>query len=246
MRFTNQEEIEKRQQRRAKQRRREIVFNLLTALSLIACVAVISVFLVLFSNPYIALNPFPPPTMPWMVTPSTLTPTPPRLPPTWTLTPTITETPLPVTPTNTEVVIPTVTLTATEIFPVGVYTYAIEGNPVAMANTTFHPDESCAWQGIAGRVVDLQGRHVVGVTVLLTGVYDNREISMNTITGGASAWYGESGYEFILGSTPIESTGTLMVQLVDQSLVPISDQEVFNTYTDCDKNLILINFKQIR
>ena len=246
MRFTDHEELAKRQRYRAKQRKREIIYNSLTALALIASVAVISIFLVIFSNPYLPLNPFPPPTMPWMVTPETLTPTPPRLPATWTPTPTITETPLPVIPTNTEVVIPTLTSTATEILAVGEYPFAIEGDPVAMTNTTFHPGESCAWQGVAGRVVDMQGRHVVGVTVKLTGSYNDQVIDMNTITGGASAWYGESGYEFVLGSTLFDTNGTLMIQLVDQSQMPISDRVVFNTYKDCGKNLILINFKQVR
>ena len=115
-----------------------------------------------------------------------------------------------------------------------------------MANIVFHTDADCDWQGVAGQVVDLQGRPVVGTLVRLSGFYGDRTIEMTALTGGAQAWYGESGYEFVLGRKPLESTAALFVQLIDQSLRPISARVVFNTYSTCDKNLMLINFKQVR
>lgn len=251
MQFANHDELNHRAKRRARQRKRELFWNLMTGIVVIATVGLVGYFLVLFSNPQVPMNPFPPPTMPVLAVLPESTATPPSLPPTWTSTPRLTETPRPtVTPKPIE---PTTTATATEAPPPtatvvenGDYPYEMEGAPVAMANTVFHPGDSCDWQGVAGRVVDLQGKPVVGVLIRLTGYFDGRTIDMNTLTGGAAAWYGESGYEFILGYKPLDSNGTLAVQLVDQALMPISGRVIFNTYTDCSKNLILINFKQVR
>jgi len=99
---------------------------------------------------------------------------------------------------------------------------------------------------VAGRVVDLQGRPVIGMRVHLTGIYDGKTIELTTLTGGASAWYGDSGFEFVLGDTILASTQSLAIQLNDQSFLPISELVIFDTYATCDKNLILINFKQVR
>jgi len=251
MQFSDPQELARRARRREKQRQRELFWNLMTTLVLLVTVGLIGFFLVLYSNPQIGLNPFPPPTMPVLANVPTSTPTPPRLPPTWTptLKPTetmrpsataVADTPSP-TMVSTSEFAPTFALTDT-----GEYPYQVQGLPAAMANTVFHPDESCEWQGVAGTVVDLQGKPVVGVLVRLTGVYHGRTMDMNTLSGGASAWYGESGYEFFLGSDPIATSNTLAVQLVDQALMPISPRVVFNTYEECNKNLILINFKQTR
>lgn len=251
MQFSDPQELARRARRREQHRKRELLWNLMTTLVLIATVGLIGYFLILYSNPQIGLNPFPPPTMPVLANVATTTPTPPRLPPTWTPTAKATETMRPSATPSMEAPSPTVAPT-NEIIPTfaltdtGEYPYQVQGLPAAMANTVFHPGESCDWQAVAGTVVDLQGKPVVGVLVRLTGVYHGRTIDMNTLTGGASAWYGESGYEFFLGSEPLSTSNTLAVQLVDQALMPISPRVVFNTYEECNKNLILINFKQVR
>ncbi len=252
MRFSDPEEIESRFKRRARQRRRDVTWNLLTAVVLMMTIALIGLYLVLFSNPYVAVNPFPPPTMPVLAAASPGTATAVRLPPTWTPTVKPTETPQP----STTSIAPTVKTEPTNTDnPLLFFTeepedtnlpYAIEGNPAAMANTVFHPGEGCDWQGVAGRVVDLQGRPMVGVVLKLTGLYDGRTVDMTTLSGGAAAWYGESGYEFVLGDKPVSTNVTLAVQLVDQALMPLSNRVIFSTYETCDKNLILINFKQVR
>ncbi len=251
MRFVDQRELDRRARRRARQRRRNILWNVLTSLVVIATAALIGFYFILYSNPQVPINPFPPPTMPVLMALPTSTATPPRLPPTWTPTPRATQTlrstdtPIPIvdTPTATATigVFPTFAMdTGTE------YPYAIQGEPALMSNTVFHPGDTCDWQGIAGTVVDLQGKPVVGVLVRLTGFYDGRTIEMNTLSGGASAWYGESGYEFVLGFKPKESKAILAVQLVDQAMMPVSNRVIIDTSADCDKNLVLINFKQVR
>jgi hypothetical protein len=251
MRFIDENELKKRARRRDRQRRRDILWNILTTLVILSTVCLIGYYLVLFSNPQVAINPFPPPTMPVLAVLPSSTPTINSLPATWTPTPRPTE-----TPRSTSTSRPTETSPAASATPGvaptlavtegGDYPYAIQGEPAAMANTVFHPDAPCGWQGVAGTVVDLQGKPVEGLLVRLTGFYNGRTVEMTTLTGGAAAWYGESGYEFLLGFEPLDSTDLLAVQLVDQALMPISNLVIFDTFSTCDKNLILINFKQVR
>lgn len=251
MRFIDEGELNRRALRRERRRKRDITWNVLTTLVILSTLCLIGYFLVLFSNPQVAVNPYPPPTMPVLALLPSSTATQPSLPPTWTPTPRPTQTTRPTqtpqppesTPISTATLAQAPTL---EDIEDGDFPYDIQGEPAAMANTVFHPDDSCDWQGVAGTVVDLQGKPVVGVLVRLTGYYDGRTIDMTTLTGGASAWYGESGYEFILGFKPLDSSDVLAVQLIDQVMMPISNRIIFDTFTDCDKNLILINFKQVR
>ena len=63
---------------------------------------------------------------------------------------------------------------------------------------------------------------------------------------GVALNYGRSGYEFTLADHPIASKQSAWVQLLDQSNLPLSPKVYFNTYEDCSKNLIIVNFKQVR
>lgn len=59
-------------------------WNALSIIVFLAIIAVIAFFALIFINPYSALNPFPPPTLPASLNLPTFTPTFPQLPPTWT------------------------------------------------------------------------------------------------------------------------------------------------------------------
>jgi len=249
MNYVDHDELAARSSRYKRKQRRDLVWNVLTGLALLATVSLVAALALIFSNPAIGLNPFPPPTMPVLVDLSTPTATLVFLPPTWTpAAPTATaqtaptSTPAPVSTDSPTIAPPTFAPTQAD----GVYPFALESNPIAMAAAVFHKDGDCNWQGVAGRVVDLQGRPVIGMRVHLTGIYDGKTIELTTLTGGASAWYGDSGFEFVLGDTILASTQSLAIQLNDQSFLPISELVIFDTYATCDKNLILINFKQVR
>ncbi len=45
---------------------------------------------------------------------------------------------------------------------------------------------------------------------------------------------------------PIPSKAMLWVQLLNQSGGPLSDKVYFDTYDNCDQNLIIIDFVQVR
>ena len=99
--------------------------------------------------------------------------------------------------------------------------------------------------GVAGRVFDMQDRPVKGVRVVLYGFLDGKTVQLLSLTGTA-VQYGPSGYEFTLSDTPVDSKGQLYVRLLDQSDLALSDKVYFDTFSDCNKNLILIDFKQVR
>lgn len=239
----------------AKTRSRERVLNTLTMLSLLSIVCLTTGFVVIFNNPHSFLNPFPPPSLPTPLSLPTASPTSiMALPPTWTATaspnPTATETQRPtatIPPTATlfSLVTPSPTATATE--PTGGYPFQVQkGSPVAIANI-YHPELGCNWMGVGGQAVDLSGGPVTGLIIRLGGAVpgiDLPELVMNLT--GVALNYGRGGYEFTLADRPIASKQTLWVQLLDQSSIPLSKKIYFDTYDDCSKNLIIINFKQVR
>ncbi len=248
MNFTDRDEIARRMKQRKRRQRRDVFWNFLTICTLLATLAMIGAILLIYSNPFISINPFPPPTLPVLVILPTSTSTPVLLPATWTPTPRPTTTPLPVTVTATTESMPitTATMTPGTEDPVeGDYSFTMQAAPSAVRSVTFKPETGCNWQGVAGQVVDMQGRHLVNIGIILKGTYDGKTISTQSITGTHTE-YGESGYEFQLSDSPIRSIGLLSLQLVDQAGLPLSDLVVFDTFDTCDKNLVLINFRQIK
>ena len=121
-----------------------------------------------------------------------------------------------------------------------------QGDPVSIPNIA-HPDLGCNWMGIAGKAHNLSGAPIVqGLFIQLGGTLNGKPMDNMLGTTGMVADYGPGGYEFTLGDKPIASTQTLWVQLFDQAMIPLSDRIYFDTFSDCNKNLILVNFSQIR
>lgn len=246
-----------------------IIWNILTVIVLLMTVCICIGVVTLLVNPQISYNPYPPPTMPAPFLTPTVTPTPKSvLPPTWTPTVTLQATLVP-SPTNTAVptdpplvlesptppiVIPPNTEVPTQTPGEGQPTatpsegmpFVLQlGSPVAI-NNIGHPELSCAWMGVAGRAFDLSGAPIEeGLFVQLEGTLNGEPVKMLGMVGMVTT-YGPGSYEFVLGDESIESTQTLWVQLFDQAMLPLSDQVYFDTFADCEKNLILINFNQVR
>jgi hypothetical protein len=101
--------------------------------------------------------------------------------------------------------------------------------------------------GVAGQVIDVDGAPVLGLIIEVGGLLDGKRIGSPTLlqaTGLATA-YGAAGYEVKLADEPIASVGTLWIQVLDQAGLPLSDKITFDTYDDCERNLVVIYFKQI-
>jgi hypothetical protein len=214
------------------------------------------VFGLIFVNPQSALNPFPPATLPAVLELPTITPTARVvLPATWTPLPTIqataTSTPRPTwTPLPSEtpfsLFTPASTPETTEPATGGFAFEIAPGSPVAISSLTFKPEEGCNWMGVAGQVLDMSNAPIsTGVIIQLSGVLGGQFKDIPSLTGVARQ-YGPAGYEISLADKPVASNKTLWVQLLDQAGVPLSDKIYFATFDDCEKNLIFINFKQVR
>jgi len=236
--------------------RSALVWNILTVVVLLTTICAGLLFLLIFINPNVGFNPFPPPTLPVIMVLDTPTPTPKSiLPPTWTptatLVPTQTNTP---EPTQTSVLTqeqqqggennPPEAETDLGDMPVVLH----EGSPQYIPATSFHPDLGCKWLGVAGQVIDINGAPVQGLIVELGGILAGENIGNPTVlqaTGLARA-YGDAGYEMKLGDEPVNSSGTLWIQILDQAGLPLSEKIYFYTFDDCQKNLIIIYFKQVK
>ncbi len=235
-----------------------LILNILTVFVLLGALCIGTLFLVVFANPRTSLNPFPPPTLPPTVAPATATaPAAQRLPPTHTMEPP-TETPEPtVTGTASPTDIPTETPTQfvlVSLTPVpvteaqdlsGVAFGLKEGSPQPLPNFA-RPELGCAFLGVAGQAFDLAGNVISqGITIQLGGLLSGSILNQLSLTG-ATNLYGPGSYEFILADQPIASSNTLWVQLLDQAGLPLSEKLFFDTFDDCERNLILINFQQFR
>jgi hypothetical protein len=227
----------------------------MTVLMLLSVVCVAGVFLIIFTNPYSALNPFPPPTMPALAHLPTETPTDVvfAMPATWTPTSTV-QPSATLTPTPTETLPPTptpVTITPSPTLPLppppGGYPFEVrKGNPKAIPNI-YHPELDCNWMGVGGQVIDMSNAPVIGLIIRLGGGLSGVHLPEDMISlTGLSLSYGRSGYEFTLADHPITSHQQLWVQLLSQAGAPISNQVYFDTFESCEQNLIIIDFVQVR
>jgi hypothetical protein len=120
------------------------------------------------------------------------------------------------------------------------------GEPEWMNNALIRPGLSCDYLIIAGQVWDLQDIPVTdSATVHLYGTLGGFTIDRFALPGSALV-YGESGYEFVLEGLVVDSVNSLEIRLEDTNGLPLSAAYGLQTYEDCQKNLILVNFKQVR
>jgi hypothetical protein len=231
-----------------------MVLNILTIMVVLAGICLGGYFAALFAFPSSMLNPFPPQPLPTLAPPPSPTVTPLQsLPPTYTPPPP-TETPVP-RPTNTPAPTLPPTMTPTQFIivsltPVAVteeldlsdIAFELKGEPLAMQNFA-RPELGCDFLGIAGRAFELNGGVLIGATIELGGFFDGSTVELLSLTG-ASNLYGEGSYEFILSDRPLASTKAVYVQLLDQAGLPLSDKIFFDTFDDCESNLIMLDFQE--
>jgi len=226
------------------------MWDMLSILVLIVTACIGVYFLVVFVNPNSSLNILPPGGR--NGTP-TATAAPLKLDATWTPSPTLeltpSNTPRPTfTPffTNTpfSLVPPTRTSRPPSATPTPKAPFGA-GTPTQIESTLIHPELACNWAGVGGTVVDVNNSPVIGMVVVLRGSLNGNSIEQQTVTG-INKEYGPSGFEFVLGNTPVASSKTLYVQLVDQANIPLSDKIFVTTSAECGKNLVLMRFKKNR
>ena len=167
--------------------------------------------------------------------------------PTSTSTPLNTSAPTTIPPTATKTITPTTpaaTAIPTAVSTASAYLYAVQsGSPVQIQNFV-NSTAGCAWQGIAGQVFSIDGAPVKNIVVKAGGTWNGVAVNLLGMTGAASN-YGEGGYELVLGTKVVTTNKTVWVQLFDLAGNPLTEKVYVSTSTDCTKNLVLLNFKEI-
>ena len=140
------------------------------------------------------------------------------------------------TPTDTPMV-NTATVTPTAMPATADITY--------QASTAKHPDLACNWLGVGGTVLDKSNKPLLFQTIQLGGTLNGKAVTGQVLSGNNPA-YGTSGFEIKLADSAVDSTKTLWVQLFDNNGKPQTDKTYFDTYADCQKNLVTIVFTMMR
>lgn len=154
------------------------------------------------------------------------------------------------TATATQVIPPTATATATKpASPTATATavpskpYSVQANSPVYLQNFAHLDKGCSWLGVAGQVFDRSGKPVSNLVVSVEGFIGNQTVDGLGLTGLNSP-YGPGGYEIVLADQAVDTTRSLFVTLYDLSGNALSLPVIINTYADCSKNLVIVNFKQ--
>jgi len=152
--------------------------------------------------------------------------------------PTATEAPTLTTtfiPSQTPTKVPSVTPTALP--------YTVQaGTPVYTTNFGYS-DAGCNWLGVGGQVFDENGSPVINLVIWVRGSIENTPFEAIVLSGTAEGdKYGPGGYEAIIHNAVLETSGIFSIQILDLNGNILTDQVFFDTYAQCDQNLILINF----
>ncbi len=228
-------------------------FDILSIMMLGLTILTIGCYTALAINPYLPINPFPPPTPitllvlpgPEEVAGEVVTPTPsgPVMPPTWTPTPTFTPRPT-LAPSFT----PTVTPTPgpTRVFPTRTSTPTptplVTRSPYAFTAAVSYetPYYGCNWAGVGGIVQDLDGKPLADYPIHVWG----GGIDV-VILSGSNTRYGVAGWEQFFNDHPIDAQGIYQVQLHDKNSSnpqPISPKITLNFEALCSKSLASVVF----
>jgi hypothetical protein len=102
----------------------------------------------------------------------------------------------------------------------------------------------CEIMEVAGVVFDAQGSPITGYTLRMGGELAGAPYGpLETLSGSAADRFGFGGYAFELSDTPVASSETLWIQVIDaSSRLPLSEQYLITTTESCDENLVLINW----
>lgn len=164
-----------------------------------------------------------------------------------------------VTPTRTQTSTPAITRTPTKTFtptktstptrtatPTSTSTplpYTLQEEAPSYTTNFAHTDAGCNWLGLAGQVFGADGTPQLNLVVVVKGKLGSVNLDLAGVTGIPEAdVYGPGGYEIKLADAVSASSGKLTVQIFDLNGKTLSAVFPVDTYADCNKNLIVINF----
>ena len=159
-------------------------------------------------------------------------------------------------PSQTPTIKPSATKTATRepsLTPTPTFTstplpYQVQvRNPLYLENFV-HPDQGCDWLGAAGQIFNAEGAVVKDIVIRAGGKLNGVEIletmTMPLADPEMDKSYGPGGFELQFAESPSASEGQVWIQLFDLGGEPLSEKIFLDTYDNCQKNLILLNFIQ--
>ncbi len=116
------------------------------------------------------------------------------------------------------------------------------GSPAYIQNFA-HLDAGCNWIGVAGQIFDTDRNTIKNLVVNVQGDFGQTRIDEIGLTGVPEAdVYGPGGYEIKIADQTFDTINRLRVQVLDLQGNNLSDELLFSTFSDCKKNLIIINF----
>jgi hypothetical protein len=121
--------------------------------------------------------------------------------------------------------------------------YLQPGTPSSIQNF-IKPEEGCNWTGVGGQVFDINGKPVTGLIVSISGVLSGQQILQYAMTG-TSMQLGPGGFDITLSNHPESTQNSLMIQLLDGAGIPLISPLAITTSDQCEKNLIIINFREL-
>lgn len=147
------------------------------------------------------------------------------------------------TPTKTETASPisSNTPTATKTMLPGNWVYKTQSGSPKYSTNFAHPELACKWSGVAGQVFGPGGTPQSDVVVVITGVVNGVPYDLLGFTGSAVK-YGASAFEIEFPEGPVKTTQTLQIQLFDLAGIELTGRIPFDTFAECDKNLVIYNF----
>jgi hypothetical protein len=140
---------------------------------------------------------------------------------------------------------PTPTTTLAPEAPTATFTFSFSPFSFQLApegiQYTSHPS-GCSFFGIAGHVYDLARTPIIGNLIRVTGPNNYQEDAIP----GSQPIYGAGGFELVLSDQPTTTTNQYNVQLLNAAAEPLSDVIQLQTFAECEKNLMLLDFVQVR
>lgn len=162
--------------------------------------------------------------------------------PAWSASPTSTQTQT-LQPTASKTSAPTLTFTPTPTekpMP-----FVIKGTPSGYPNAMLFPQYSCEeYLFIGGEILDLREAPIYGLTVKLGGTYAGNLVDLTSVSGDMAV-YGKSGFGFVIDNQRIRESG-ITIQLFDENGEALSALTYLSITGNCDSNLLIVNFKQVR
>jgi hypothetical protein len=117
------------------------------------------------------------------------------------------------------------------------------GSPVYSPNFII-PEQGCDWMGVGGQVFSHSGQTVAGLIIEVDGNLEGQSVLALGMTGTASG-FGPGGYLLEISNHTVETQGALWLQVFDINGIPQTDKIFFNTYADCNSNLVIMNFNEL-